>query len=186
MKHEVFISFFEIMKDGKLVLRQREKANSYVVAYNHIHGSMLGAVAVTTTDTSNTGRSLPGGTNSYATAAALAADSTYGIVVGSSNTAVAIADYKLGTQITHGATSGLLQYGASTVISPATVGSYSSWFLTRSFLNSSGANITIYETGIYAKAYSNWLFLIERNIPTPYVCANTFGCVVSYEFRTTV
>jgi hypothetical protein len=189
MKHEVYVSFFEITKDGKLVLRQRKKANSYVVAYNQMTECMLAGSTVSIKDVGNASRSCNGSNGSvYCSLNALVNDATFGIVVGSDATAVTINDYKLGTLIANGATSGLLQYGATTIVPPAVVGSYSSWFLARPFLNNSGGTITIYETGVYLKnVASTWYFCIERNIPVvPYACLTSLGFVVQYEFRTTV
>jgi hypothetical protein len=185
MKQEIFISFFDIKKNG-IFLNKTEKANSLVVGYNDfIYAWVTGNSLTSAKDTSNTAQSIATGNATDINAAA--ANSLYGIVVGTTGTAVAISDFKLASLITHGSTAGQLQYGATTIIAPVTVSSYSSWFISRSFLNNSGSDIVIAETGIYLKYTSGTkYFLIERNVPSPYTVSNTMGCIVQYEFRNTV
>jgi len=100
-------------------------------------------------------------------------DSTYGIVVGTGTATPTPKDYELGNQIANGTGSGQLVYGAHT-LSPApstsgeqggtstpssgllTISSNTTSFqVSRTFQNQSGASITVSEVGIIAKATLN-------------------------------
>lgn len=73
-----------------------------------------------------------------------------GIVVGTSATAVAVADDNLVSQTTHGSSSGQLVHYGSYGLNYTTGASTSSVDLERIFRNDSGGTITIAEIGIYA------------------------------------
>lgn len=75
---------------------------------------------------------------------------TYGILVGSNNTAVDITDYKLNTQISHGVAAGNLQYGAQTTayggVDP------NKWAkILRTFTNGSGNDVVVKEVGLVCR-----------------------------------
>lgn len=78
---------------------------------------------------------------------------TYGIIVGTGNTAPAITDYVLQTPIAHGVGAGQLQYSAMAYGAPAHDTITSQFTLTRNFANGSGGAITVYETGLYCRGY---------------------------------
>ena len=101
-------------------------------------------------------------------------DSTYGIVVGTGTATPTPNDYALGNQIDNGTSSGQLIYGSHT-ISPSPVsngtsnyystttaptsgllpvsGNTTSWQLSRTFQNQSGASITVSEVGLITQLY---------------------------------
>ena len=103
-------------------------------------------------------------------------DSQYGIVVGSGTATPTPMDYNLQSQIVNGTGSGQLVYGAHT-ISPAPVsngsgnvytttttpssgllpvsGNTTSWQITRTFTNNSGASITVSEVGLISQIWVN-------------------------------
>lgn len=91
---------------------------------------------------------------------------TWGIQVGSNNTAVDILDYKLNTPITHGTGAGQLQYGAQTTafggVAP------NKWAkMMRTFTNGSGNDVIVKEVGLVARpnaAGSPFNILIARDI----------------------
>jgi len=101
-------------------------------------------------------------------------DSTYGIVVGTGTTPPTPNDYNLESQISNGTGSNQLQYGAHN-ISPAPTstsssnyyfsssipssgllpvsGNTTSWQISRTFTNNSGASITVSEVGLISEIY---------------------------------
>jgi len=103
-----------------------------------------------------------------------AANTTAGIVVGTSSAAFDIEQYALGALITSGSGAGNLYYNASAVSSTVYTASPASWTIvgSRIFNNNSGGSIIVAETGIYAFSYTGgagtyWLF--ERSLLSPTV-----------------
>ena len=102
-------------------------------------------------------------------------DSTYGIVVGTGTATPTPNDYALGNQIQNGTGNGQLVYGAHT-INPAPVsngsiswyttttppssgllpvsGNTTSWQISRTFQNQSGASITVSEVGLITETFT--------------------------------
>ncbi len=78
---------------------------------------------------------------------------TYGIVVGTDNTAPTVTDTALVTQIAHGVGAGQLQYSATTFGAPASDATTSQFTVTRNFANGSGGAITVQEVGLYTRHY---------------------------------
>lgn len=76
-------------------------------------------------------------------------DDSYGVVVGTGNTAPTISDCALETQIADGVGAGQLQYGNVAFGAPAASGLVSHFTLTRDFANGSGGVITVNEVGLY-------------------------------------
>jgi hypothetical protein len=111
-----------------------------------------------------------------------------GIMVGSGTGAVSNSDYKLGTQILHGSTAGLLQHGAMEVADPMIVGANVDCQYVRRFANHSTGTVTVKEIGIYTQFTGNaWYFCIVRDLlGTPDDILDGEAYVVEYIFRTTV
>lgn len=87
-----------------------------------------------------------------------------GIVVGTGTTAIATTDTKLVTQIATGNGAGQLRYLAQTY-NLFTVGSIDTSFqITRSFINNSGATITPTELGIYGAANTSSIICMVRDL----------------------
>ena len=103
-------------------------------------------------------------------------DDTYGIIVGSDTTPNTLNTYKIYSKISHGTSSGRLDYGPVSVddlgldtsVSPPVY----RYRIVRAFSNLSGAVITIREVGLVARNYwkdlnavrSNVKFLIARDV----------------------
>ena len=97
-----------------------------------------------------------------------------GVVVGSGVGAVDIDDYKLGTQISHGNTAGLLWYGAQTYGAPGAGALLSVFRMTRDFTNATaigsppGGNVTVNEVGVRCNSFDSGgtsrNFLIIRDV----------------------
>jgi hypothetical protein len=121
-------------------------------------------------------------------------DSSYGIVVGNGTSSVVINDYKLASQIAHGTGAGQLDYDTHTFTGPTvdTANNKAYFSITRSFVNRSGAAITVSECGIMARSYwkdynavrQDIKYLIIRDlIDPPIQVANLATLTISYTFE---
>jgi len=130
--------------------------------------------AQTITDTGGTGRSISSITSigQVMDGTGPSANSTYGVVVGSSAAAFSRTDTKLNTQVTHGATSSTLSHGASSVgavTNPS--GNINRVQFQRSFTGNAGSTVNIQEDGMYVQSGTGaWKFCLSRNL-------NSFGSV---------
>jgi len=127
-------------------------------------------------NTSNVARSAgsyySGGTNyNWANASMPAAGtSTWGIQIGSNDTAVVITDYHLNTQIAHGSGAGQMLYGAQTIttggVSP---NKYAK--IMRTFTNNTANPIDVKECGLVAYPYCSGIgpdyIMITRDVISP-------------------
>jgi hypothetical protein len=73
-----------------------------------------------------------------------------GLVVGLGSTTVALADYKLETQIMNGIAANQLQYGAQSYSMVGKGVPAWDWYITRLFTNNSPNSILVKESGLYA------------------------------------
>lgn len=98
----------------------------------------------------------------------LLGDCYSGIIVGTDNTAPTANDVKLGSLITHGVGVGQLQYGLqSSTNGVTTLANISSFSLTRTFVNNSGAAITVNEMGFCTFYSGTRYFLMLRDLLSP-------------------
>lgn len=115
-----------------------------------------------------------------------AADSTYGILVGTSDTAFSAEQYNLVAPIAQGTGGGQFSYAAGTVDAgtyTATPGS-ESWKTThvRIMNNNSGGSITVKEAGLVAVSPGGRYLLFERSVLAPTVpVPNAAQLTVTYE-----
>ena len=165
---------------GKLVRKQgRRVCHSFVQAFLQFLAVMIGQQTVVIKDTSGNDKTIAPGLSTGINEYSMRADSGnpfYGIVVGLTNTAVTISDYKLVLQCGHGTGTNNLQYSACTVAAASATSTTSSVIITRVFTNGSSGSITINEIGIYIlDRYDLGLtqpyFCIVRDIPTPIILA---------------
>lgn len=183
-------------KTGRIIRKTRKKlSRSFVIQFLQFIESMsttaygVAGTAITITDTGNTGRSMSAasaGVSSYWAIGAVANDDTYGVVVGSDNTAETNSDYVLGTQIAEGAGAGQLNHGAPNVTTTGVVGANVDMVYQRPFINNSGGAVTIEEAGIYLKTTPGWFFCLVRDTTGTVTVNNGQTATVSYTFRTTV
>jgi hypothetical protein len=171
---------FEVRdKNGKLLQKGKFPAKSWVGniirLLNALWNIWAGATSVSTyyyatpavlLDTSNTARALQivsGASGNYG-GAAPAGDTSAGILVGTSDTPVSLAQYNLLGLITHGTGSGQLSYGA-TGVENLTIDSTYYFRIIRTFTNNSGASITVREIGLFLKPAGN-SYMFARDVPT--------------------
>jgi len=125
-------------------------------------------------------------------------DSTYGIVVGSGTATPTPNDYALGKQIVNGTGSGQLVYGAHTINpEPVTTttgtqsstpssgllpvsGNTTSWQISRTFQNQSGASITVSEVGIYTNIGGSFILIVHDLLSSPITIPNNAVLTIVY------
>jgi len=116
--------------------------------------------------------------------------STYGIVVGTDDTAVTNADYALGTQLTEGTALGNITHGQMYYESTLVTGGNVDFVLKRSFPNNTGSSITIKEAGIYIyslmSAAAYYHMIVRDVLGSAVVLADKCSLTVDYTWRTTV
>jgi hypothetical protein len=117
-------------------------------------------------DTGNVLRGICASSQNFA-ADAGAGVTTFGIIVGTGNTAPTIDDYVMETPIAHGVGGGQLQYGAATFGAPAYDATTSQFTITRDFANGSGGAIVVNEIGLYVEGYvpaATYYFMTIRDV----------------------
>ncbi len=121
----------------------------------------------------------------------VADDDDMGIVVGTGTTAENNSDYALDTQIAHGTGAGQLQYGSVSIAAPSVTGSNADVVVTRTFVNGSGASITVKEIGVYCRTYTilpayKYFCIVRDVLVSPVEVGNGQTLTVQYTFRVTV
>jgi hypothetical protein len=165
-------------KDGKLIEKGKFPAKSWVgniirllnALWNIWAPNAGGSVQYITTpavllDTTNTARALTivtGAAGSFG-GAAPAGDTSAGILVGTSDTPVSLAQYNLLGLIAHGTGAGQLSYGATTVES-LVIDTIYYFRIIRAFTNSSGATVTVREIGLFLKP-NQYSYMFARDVP---------------------
>ena len=147
-------------KDGTIREHRVQKAESFVRQFLDLL-MMQAAMANELSyhqirDVTNTLVRIAFSGETFATDAA-ANDDTYGIMVGTGNTAPTISDYALETKIDDGVGAGELQYGGVTYGLPTSSATESHFTITRDFSNASGGDITVEEIGLYVRAMYAWI-----------------------------
>ena len=119
-------------------------------------------------DTANVSHTaaIQGATGYNIVTCAPAANSNYGIEVGTDDTVEDIDDYKLAVQITHGVGAGQLKYGSGTLVEATNNAGTVSIVLNRMFSNGSGNTITIKEVGMVATMATStgFYYLLIRDV----------------------
>lgn len=178
-------SFLEIMifdPSGIRELHKRIPINSWLrnyIYWAHIqHENLTGYC----TDTSGTPQSItPTNPQEFK---APASQHNYGLVVGTGTDPNGYGTYKLQTQIQHGIGAGQLNHQAS-LVGPITWADPLLYHtLSRSFINNSGATITVKEAGAYAKGGIFYIAVI-RDLTGDIVIADTKTLNLQYYVKVT-
>jgi len=171
---EIFIGL-QVHKDGELIFDDKQRGHSWTrnfYNYKCLIGTNAGYTNVNFGTGYLSGKNNEGSVISYLrNIEALTTGSvatTYGIVVGTSDTAFNVEQYALGALIAHGTGAGQLTYQASGFNSKAYA--LKVWTATskRIFNNNSGGDITVKEIGLYS-AYYSLAYLTERSVLSPTV-----------------
>jgi len=174
----------------------QKKSHSFVLQFlQHIEAMIAHAYggaadSVTIKDTGGTNRSVTGSVyvSQYMAAEAVAAVTTYGILVGTGTTAPATADYAMQTLITNGIGGGQLAYNPTSVGGASIIGANVDLTIIRTYSNGSGGTITLKEIGLAFSTYyasAQGYFLVTHDAVNQAIL-NTEVAVVSYTMRTTV
>lgn len=156
-------------KRGKILSEGEWKpCNSFVIQflellYRHISQGSAGGGILAVTDVANAEKSRDESSTSFDLDIA-AGDDSYGIVVGTDNTAEATTQYALIAKISHGAAGGELGYSNQSFTAPVVVGANVDLVLSRTFTNNSGGNIIIEEVGIYIEWDNTDQHMILRDL----------------------
>jgi hypothetical protein len=167
---------------GRIVKRGKQPMKSWVKQWLQFLYLYFAQTSVSVTDTGGTSRTVAPNTAPVLSLNAGSGVSTYGIVVGSSDTPVTRDDNKLGSQISHGTGVSQLMYGAMSHDAPTT---YSTGYLIRAirvFTNNSGDSVTVKEVGVYCNASGNYFCLIRDVLSTPVTIPNGYSWTVRYNF----
>jgi predicted outer membrane repeat protein len=166
-------------KNGKVTEHRVQKSESFLAQFLqllYVQMTYQPDSIMSVRDTSNVLRDVKsylstgtGNRNVTFDMANVANDTTFGILVGTGNTAPTITDYMMETLIAHGVGAGQLQYGAVTFGAPASDATTSQITVTRNFANGSGGAITVNEIGlacraVYGTGTSIENFLIVRDV----------------------
>jgi len=113
-------------------------------------------------------------------------DDNYGILVGSSDADFDVTQHNLGSKIAHGTGSGQLSYGETSEVGEGN--DYKTW--QRAFDNFSGADITVKEIGMFAKAVreesgvpQTYYIMLARDVITTTTVPNGGRLIVKYTFK---
>jgi len=183
-----------IIKDnetGKILVKKKaESFIQHLINMLYVNGSNTTLATQTDTSGASVNMTTTSGTSVaiFLGALAAAAVDTYGIVVGTGNTAVTLTDTKLQTKISHGIGAGQLSYGAHGFVAATLSGNEYFFEINRLFSNSSGATITINEVGIYVRdgtSVAAKIFDVERSLATANVL-NGGSVTVTYHIKVIV
>jgi len=150
-------------RTARILARRSFVSRSYVLAFLDLLWVQIWNSNQTIKDIGGVNRSI--GPHLYNfSARASVGEIGFGLMVGTGDTAVAITDYKLETQILHGVGAGQLYHQGSQWIAPSTIGARRHFYTSREFDNQSGATITVKECGIYTRADTSYYLCSIRDI----------------------
>lgn len=168
-------------------------AKSFVIQFLEFIGAMFDGVSTSAT-------MLSGGEGSYYVSSqspynswylnAPINKSTFGIQIGTGDTAEDNTDYKLATQLTEGAGAGNITHGAMVMDAVGVVGANVDVEFKRAFTNATGSTITVKEAGIvtgYGPVRPTNTHLIVRDVlAAPVEVPDKCSLTIIYTMRTTV
>jgi len=188
------ITFRITNPDGTVVREWTEPAHSLNVNFVDIIQALWAAAQQSVVNTSGTGVTIQGASGGAWSINAPSGNDAYGIVVGSGqtpgNTPIPSTS-SLAAQIPNGISSGQLEYGAVSISSVSTSGQTTSFTISRSFTNVSGATINVNEIGIVALVSgfglsSSQYVLIAYDIPSSNIAIqNGQTLTITYTFSVT-
>ncbi len=177
MRRELWYKATVRDRNGKVLSQEEKKSRSFLGLWNKmIWTQMTGASypALMVTDINGISWPLGVGTsgNNFRMNAG-AENAAMGIVIGTSNTPVAISDYRMGALIAQGFGAGQMDYMAMVINASVVADPNCDFFVSRQMANNSGGLITVRESGIYV--------MMERSL-SPFTAA--YGCGVRDVFGT--
>ncbi len=166
MKEQLLYKIVVKDKLGKVITKRSGKARSLLRQYTEVKKVNMSNVTCTCKDTGGTDRNVGTGSDMLEalTVQAAAGEVNWGTRVGTGTTAVTISDYALETAIAQGVGGGQLDHLACDVIPPVVGASDSKFEVKRIILNSSGADVIVWEIGIYSKMDATYFCCIARDV----------------------
>jgi len=188
--------------NGTVVKEWTEPAHSLNNNFVSIIYALWNAGTFGMIDISGNGIVINGASGGTMAITAPSGNASYGILIGSGATAGSTPSpsaYKLVAQIPAGTSSGQIEYGAVTINSPTLSGQTTSFTISRSFINVSGATLSVTEIGIVAymtgfnmeisgqpPPLSSDYFLISYDIPSAAISVqNGQTLTITYTFSVT-
>jgi len=151
MKAKIKFTIYD--SNGKIVKQWEEPSKSLTYWYAVFEFDLWSQGVLSLTDTSGTGITPYMGSPGVININAGSGITSYGIVVGSGNTANVSQKnmmYSMIALIPNGTGAGQLTYQAVSFTYPSESGNTSTWTLSRNFINQSGGTINVSEIGIIA------------------------------------
>jgi hypothetical protein len=188
--------------NGTVVKEWTEPAHSLTQNFTLFIYALWASTSAELSDTSGYGLSVNGASGGTMAINAPSGNNSYGIVVGSGATAGSTpspSTYKLVAQIPQGTSSGQIEYGAVSLTATSTSGQTTSFTITRSFTNVSGASLSVTEIGLAVyitgfamtnvstnSAITSDYILISYDIPSSAISvANGQTLTITYTFSVT-
>lgn len=191
MTQELYIASFAIDRDGKVISEQKKQpAHSFVQGYIWAGCvNVMSTVAnigpvkdITSADITIRNRQGP-----------LTCTGAYGVPdpgirVGTGNSAVRVNQYQLDAPIAEGSGAGQLKHQAQTWIFNGVVGDEASFEVTRSFINWSGAEITVGEAGMHVPVFTGLFtfYLLACRDLASHAVPNGGAVTLTYTIRITL
>ncbi|MBA7522895.1 hypothetical protein ES705_15015 [subsurface metagenome] len=186
MKRELWYSVVVRDRHGKVISRERHRSKSFLKQWNQlVYAHMSQSLTLTITDTGGTPRSVQFDPDNFSMDAIAGVD-TYGIRVGTGNTAVDISDYALESPIANGVGAGDLIYWLCAVADPVVAAPSCSFEVSRTMVNDSGNEITAREAGIYMKMEAFFGCAVRDVFATPQAVPNGGAITVNWTLQVTV
>ena len=196
---QVLVRFTVRRKDGSLRYDSgRREGRCFVLQWLQILHTVFQNATITVKDTLNADRVIPYRPTDVDVKVALmfigaeSNDSTFGLVIGTSDAAEGNANYALGAQIVHGAGAGEMLHGSMGFTAPVVAVGNVDYVMERAFTNGSGDAITVEEIGVYARVYTQTggvqlrYFLVVRDLTGGVAVGDGETLTVEYTWRTTV
>lgn len=180
-------------KDNKIIDRRAFESRSWVAnILRALRGLMLGGAnnarsnVILVTNASQAYPAITNVSDPVLSVNAPSAQAGYGIVIGTGTKPVSIDDFQLAGKIDHGTGAGQMLYQDTSIGNLVYEGTNTvSITITRSFVNNSGASITVNEVGLQAN-HVGYVFLIARDLVSPGVSVpNGATLTVSYKITAT-
>jgi len=177
MRRELWYKAIVRDRNGKVLSQEEEKSRSFLGLWNKMMWTQITNAsypALMVTDINGSSWPLGVGTsgNNFRMNAGVE-NAAMGIVIGTSNTPVAITDYRMGALIAQGFSAGQMDYMAMVINASVVADPNCDFFMSRQMANNSGGLITVRESGIYV--------MMERSL-SPFTAA--YGCGVRDVFTT--
>ena len=186
MKHELWYSVVVRDRHGKIVSRERHRSRSFLKQWNQFGYIQVTGASLAVRDTSGVLGSSegPNAMNFRLSSSGIGADYE-GLVIGTGNTAVAIDDYAMEAQIMEGAGAGQMNYQACTIAESVVSAPNCGFIVSRAFVNNSGADITVRESGLYMNCAAARCCGVRDVFETPQAVPNGGSLSVNYTLRVT-